>query len=166
MTRPAWLAPLAARWSALAPRERALVGAALALIGLALLWVTALAPAWRTVRDAQSRHGALQSRMDQMLQLQAQARQLQALPRVSREEAVRWLDQSVKTRLGAASQFTVIGDRANVTLRGTSAEALAAWVGQARANARLVPLEAQLNRTGAGPATAWDGTIVLALPTR
>ena len=54
-----------------------------------------------------------------------------------------------------------------------SAEALAQWLAQARVNARAAPSEARLARTAsvaapgaAASAAAWDGTLVMSLPTR
>ena len=63
--------------------------------------------------------------------------------------------------------------------------AIAPWLAQVRTNARALPVEVKLNRSSTPPATAsaagkgaapaappvaaqplWDGTVVLALPTR
>jgi general secretion pathway protein M len=41
-------------------------------------------------------------------------------------------------------------------------EALAQWLSQARLNARLLPVESLLQRSGEGPAQRWSGTVVLA----
>ena len=49
------LAPLRQRWSALAPRERLLVGAAALALGLFLLWSVAIAPALRSLSTAPAR---------------------------------------------------------------------------------------------------------------
>ena len=46
--------PLQARWAALAPREKLLVSAAAAVVGLALLWWLAVAPAWQGQRYGRS----------------------------------------------------------------------------------------------------------------
>ena len=40
------------RWQALPPRERLVVSLAAVLIGIALLWMLAVAPALRTLREA------------------------------------------------------------------------------------------------------------------
>ncbi|MGV2482088.1 UNVERIFIED_CONTAM: type II secretion system protein M, partial [Salmonella enterica subsp. enterica serovar Weltevreden] len=74
------MAALRARWALLAPREQMLVGTAGVLVLLALLWWLALAPALQTLRSAPARHAALDAELQRMLQLQAEARQLQALP--------------------------------------------------------------------------------------
>ena len=56
------LQDLRTRWVGLAPRERALVGGAAALVALALLWWVALAPALATLRSADVQHRALLGR--------------------------------------------------------------------------------------------------------
>ena len=60
---------LRARWAALAPREQALVAAAVALVALALLWWVALAPALATLRSADAQHRALDNQLQHMRRL-------------------------------------------------------------------------------------------------
>jgi len=174
---------LQARWQALAPREQNLLLAAGALVAAALLWWLALAPALQTLRGAGPRHAALDAQLQRMQALQAEAVQLQALPRANPDEAQRALQASVTETLGASARLALAGDRATLTLRGTPADALAAWLAQARANARAVPQEMHLVRAQPAESRAarttpqperpqattpvrWDGTIVLALPQR
>ena len=179
MTNPASPSTLQARWKALAPREQSLVLAAGALVALALLWWVALAPALATLRTAPARHAALDAQLQRMHGLQAEAQQLQAAPPSSPGDAVGALRTALAQRLGNTAQLNVAGDRATVTLKGASADALAQWLTQARSNARATPLEARLTRSAAvaAPGTAapvlgtpraamprWDGTLVLALP--
>ena len=167
------------RWKALAPREQNLVMAASAIVALALLWWVALAPALKTLRTAPARHAALDAQLQRMQSLQAEAQQLQATPATSPGDAVGALRTALAQRLGNTAQLNVAGDRATVTLKGASADALAQWLAQARSNARATPLEARLTRsataapTGNAPVTLgstpvamprWDGTVVLALP--
>jgi len=154
---------LKARWDLLAPREKALVGGAAALVAFALLWWIAIAPAWSTLRGAEQQHRALDAQLQRMLALQAQAQGLQSQPRQSYDEALRLLETSVRQRLGATARMTVAGERVTLTLSGASPDALAQWLTQARVNARALPSEARLNRNAAGQ---WDGTVVLALPPR
>lgn len=171
------------RWKALAPREQNLVLAASALVALALLWWVAVAPALSTLRAAPARHAALDAQLQRMQSLQAEAQQLQAAPASSPGDAVGALRTALTQRLGNTAQLNVAGDRATVTLKGASADALAQWLTQARSNARATPLEARLTRSAAPAAAApagnapitlgsapvamprWDGTVVLALPT-
>ena len=152
-------------WDALAARERALVAGAALLVGLALLWWVAVAPALTTLRTADAQHQALDAQLQTMRALQAEAQALQSQPKVRQDEALRALEASVKP-LGSTAQLGVVGDRATVTLRGATADAVAQWLVQARINARAVPVEARLTRrVVVGPAT-WDGTVVLNLPPR
>ena len=63
---------------------------------------------------------------------------------------------------GGTGQINVLGDRATLTLRQAEALALAGWLQQVRVNARLLPLESQLNRDG--PGTTWSGSLVVSGP--
>jgi general secretion pathway protein M len=160
------LAPVRARWTALGPRERTLVLVTLALIGLALVWWVAIAPALRTLRQADAQHRDLAAQIAHMQRLQAQAQSIQAQPKISRDDAVRALEASVRQRLNTTAQLNIAGDRATVTLRNTAADQLAQWLSQARVNARAIPSEARLVRSASGPPgrLGWDGTVVLNLP--
>ncbi len=160
------LAPVRARWAALGSRERTLVMVTLALVLLALVWWIAIAPALRTLRQADAQHRDLAAQIQQMQRLQAQAQSIQSQPKISRDDAVRALDASVKQRLNATAQVNLAGDRATVTLRNTAADQLAQWLSQARVNARAIPTEARLVRSTAssGGPPGWDGTVVLNLP--
>ena len=150
---------LAARWQALARRERQwLLGAGM-LVLAALLWWLAIAPALLTLRSAASQRLLLDAQLQQMRSLQAQAQALQAQPRIAADEARRLLDASVKS-FGATAQLQIAGDRATVTFKGASADALAQWLLQVRLNVRAVPGEARLLRGASGNL---DGTVTLNL---
>lgn len=167
-----------ARWAALAAREQTLVLAAGAVVGFALLWWLLVAPAWQTLRDAPVRHAQLDTQLQHMRALQAEAAQLQAAPRAQAGNSLRALQSSL-TPLGPGAQLSTAGDRVTVTLRGAPAEALAQWLAEARTNAHALPVDLRLVRSTAaapnasGTATPppavtgsprWDGTIVLSLP--
>ncbi|MCM2253893.1 MAG: type II secretion system protein GspM [Ramlibacter sp.] len=154
---------LKARWESLAPREKAWVAGALALLAVLLVWLIAVGPALATLRGAEARHRALDAQLQQMRSLQAQAQALQAQPKQSREEALRMLELSIRERLGASAKSAVAGERVTVTLTGTAPLALAQWLTQARVNARALPSEARLQRN---PGGLWEGTLVLTLPPR
>lgn len=159
--------PLATAWARMEARERRLVALAAAVVGLALLWWLGLAPALRTLRAADDQRAALQVQAQQMQQLKAEAEALKALPRMSRDEALRALEGAVKQRLGDTGQLSVVGDRANVTLKNTPADALAQWLADARINARATPVDARLTRganAAAGAPVLWSGTLSLGLP--
>lgn len=175
-------ASLQARWKALAPREQNLVLAAGAIVALALLWWVAMAPALATLRAAPARHAELDTQVQRMLTLQAEAQQLQSAPRSNPTDSVGTLRTALTQRLGPAGQLNVVGDRVTVVLKGAPADGLAQWLAQARSNAHASPVEARLvrNAAAAAPAAAagattlggaapsgaprWDGTLVLALP--
>jgi general secretion pathway protein M len=155
-------------WRARAPREQAGMALAIAAVVATLLWWLALAPALQTLRNSGPQAAQLEAQLQALRGLQAQAQALQAQPKMARDEALRALEASVKQRLGASAQFSVQGDRVSLLLKGTSAEALAQWLAQARVNARALPTEARLQRSAsAAPGgAAWDGSLVLALPAR
>ena len=169
---------LKARWAALAMRERQMVGAAIALVALALLWWIALAPALRTLAAAPAEHAQLDAQLQQMATLQNRAKALQSQPRLARDEALRSLETSVREGLGVnnAQLMTAGGDGATITLRATPASTVAQWLAQARGNAHAVPREVHLTRAPAAtpapgskdapqlPQVRWEGTVVMALP--
>lgn len=165
------------RWQALAARERQALGLACGVLALALLWWLGLAPALHTLRAAEARQQQLDSQWQQMQSLQGQARALQQQTRLSRQDALQALEASVRQRLGNAGQLSVQGERATLVLKNVPAGALAQWLAQARANARVLPAEVRLSRSTAPQAAAakageappvaepsWDGSLVLALP--
>lgn len=145
------------RWQAVSRREQQLVLAALVLVLGALLWWVGVAPALATLRAAETQRQLLDAQLLEMQRLQAQAKALQAQPRIAFDEARRLLEASVKP-LGATAQMSVAGERVSITLKGVSADAFTQWLAQARLNARAVPSEARLVRNAAG---TWDGTLVL-----
>lgn len=185
---------LAARWAALASRERVLVGSAVALIAAALLWWVAIAPALASLRQASAAAPALDAQLQLMRAQAVEATTLRAQRSLSYDESLRSLEAAVKA-LGASATLSVSDARASITLRGASGDALAQMLAQVRANARLVPSELRLKQTtpsaapSAAPSTApstapsntppaaansnpapaatlWDGTIMLGLPSR
>lgn len=152
-------------WNSLAPRERALVGSAAALVGLALLWWLTLAPALATLRTAPAQHRLLDAQLTQMRRLAATADGLRAqhsTQPLAREAAERALEQATTATLAGTAQLSMQGDRITVTLRGASPEALAQWLAQVRVNARVVPVQAELQQTTEVP--GWTGQLVLAGP--
>ena len=173
MKLPAAFSPLQARWQALGAREQTLLRSAAAVVGLAFVWWVLIAPPLRTLRQADALQRDLGTQAQTMQALQAQAQALQSQPKLSRDDAMRALDVSIKQRLGSSAQLNVQGDRVTVTLKNTPADALAQWQIQARVNARAIPSEARLVRSanpataatpGSRPPVAWDGTLVLSLP--
>lgn len=150
-------------WARLAPRERLAVAAAASVVGLALLWWLGVAPALATLRQAPAQHLQLDAQLAQMRQMAATAEGLRgqntALSPASARGA---LEQATTATLAGTAQLQVQGDRATVTLRGTPPDALAQWLAQVRINARVVPVQADLQNSGT-PA-GWSGQLVLAGP--
>ncbi len=157
-TLSAAIAPAHTRWSQMSPREQRLVRGALALLALALVWFVALRPALATLRSAQSQGPLLRAQLQDMLQLQAQARVLQAVPAAQTQDAKSALEAALPT-LGAAARMSLTGERATVTLEDSSADGLAQWLMQVRLNARARPLELHLTQSQG----LWKGRIVLQL---
>lgn len=150
---------VAARWQVLARRERQWLVAGTLLVLAALVWWLAISPALLTLRSAASQRLLLDAQLLQMQSLQAQAKALQAQPRIAPDEARRLLDASVKS-FGTTAQLQMAGERATVSFKGASADALAQWLLQVRLNVRTVPSEARLTRAANG---SWDGTVTLNL---
>ena len=84
-----------------------------------------------------------------------------ATPVPARELALRALDEATRG-MGAGAQMSLQGDRALIALREIAPGALAQWLQQVRVNARLLPVQAQLQRSS--DVGAWSGQIVLAGP--
>jgi len=162
---------LRARWQALSPREQRGVSVLGALVGVLLFWSIAIAPALNTLRDSDNRRAQIGQQQAHMLALQAQAKALQTRTPLSRDEALRTLQGLTPN---AQIQLNVQGDRVAVQLKAVSAPTLANWLAQVRSQAQTLPVEAHLTRsntTGTAPAAtspvvAWDGSMVLRLPTR
>jgi len=155
---------LRSHWAGLAAREQTLVLVATAVVGLALLWWLALAPALAQLRASPARHATVDAQLQRMQQLQAEALHLRDAPRPQGGEALRTLQGSLAQQLGGAAQLQVAGDRATITLKAVPAETLAQWLAQARSQARAVPVQARLVRSGQSLPALWDGQLVLALP--
>jgi general secretion pathway protein M len=158
---------LAARWAALGNRERVLVGSAIALMVTAVLWWVGISPALKQLRQAREASPQLDTQLQLMRAQASEATSLKAQRALSYDESLRSLENSVKT-LGAGATLNVSDTRASITLRGVSGDALASWLAQVRANARLVPSELRLKKAAGAPsaATNWDGSMVLNLPAR
>ena len=148
-------------WRRLAPREKLMAAGAAAVVVFALVWWVAIGPALAVLKTSEVQHRSLDAQLARMQALQQQARTLQTQPKQSHDDSVRALEASVRQRLGTTARTTVAGDRVTVTLNGTQPEALAAWLAEARANARALPAEARLTRGATG---GWDGTLVLTVP--
>ena len=153
---------LKGRWAALAPREQRGVALAAAALLLTLVWLLAVAPALRTLREAPAKGAQLRAQLEQMQALAAQAQQLQALPVLSRLEAQNSL-QSAATALGKAATLQVVGDRATLTLKQVSPAALAPWLAR-QAGSGINPSDIHVQRDSSGAEPSWSGSLVFQLP--
>ena len=100
----------------------------------------------------------------QAMQLQAQAVQKQ--PALAFDEAVRALTAATKQTLGASAQLVLAGERASITVKDASPDALAEWLTQARLNARSALIEARIVRASTPGGPVWNGVLVMGLPAR
>lgn len=160
------LTPLLERWNNLAEQERKMLTLVLLVLVGAVLWLKVLAPARTTLRTADAQATALGAQLQHMQGLQAQAQSLQKQPALDWEGAVKALSTATQQTLGATAQISTSTDRATVTLKGASADALAQWLVQARVNARSVPIEARLVRASQDGVATWDGALLMSLPQR
>lgn len=164
------LAPWRRRWQALAAREQNLLLLAAVLVLLALLWWIALAPALHSLRTAPARHAQAEHQLQQMLQMQAEAEQLRALPQSTLGDARALLQSSLATELGPGAKLQWLGNRAQISFNAVPAPALARWLAQVRDNTRATAAEMKLGRAEAGgpagepSAVRWSGSLVLELP--
>ena len=156
-TASQWLA-LRQRWHALGARERRLITLTLLVLGAFLLWVVALQPAWRTLRDAPAQSERLDLQLQEMRMLAAEVQQLRAAPALNAEQSAAAL-RAASERLGPKAKLSLQGERAVLTLSGVSSPQLRDWLDEARAGARARPVEAQLTRGAQG----FSGSIILSL---
>lgn len=148
-----------ARWRRMARRERRLVTAASVVIGVALVWMLGVQPAWRSLRDTPAQIDAVEFQLQQMQRQAAESQELRKLPTVKPAQAEAAL-RGATERLGTNARLTLQGDRATLTLSGIPGEALAAWLGEVRSAARARPDEAKLSH---GP-NGYSGSVLLTLP--
>lgn len=153
------LAPWQARWKALAPRERQLVLAAAALVGAALLWWIAIAPAWRSVQAAPAKLDQLDAQLQTMQRLAGEVQGLRAAPAVGPAQSQAAL-KAASDGLGGAGRLVITGDRATMTFVNANGAQVRDWLAEVRSAARARTVEANLLR---GP-QGYNGTVVVVLP--
>lgn len=145
-------------WRARAPRERQAVGLVVIVLVLFAAWSLFVQPALRTLREAPVQLDRLDAQYQQMQRVAAEATALRGASRVSPSQAATAL-KAATDRLGANAKLALQGERATLTLTGVNAEALRAWLNEARSGARARPTDAQLSRGTAG----YSGTIGLTI---
>ncbi len=152
--------PALAWWHAMPETTRQLAIPLSVVAGLLVLAVLTLLPSLAVIRAAPSDHQKLDQQLELMRQLATQALSAKAQPKANPDEALKFLDTSVKQSLAASAQMAVSGDRATITLKNASPESLSAWLAQLRGVGRLLPAEAKLTRSDTG----WSGQVVVNLP--
>lgn len=155
---------LQSRWVTLSRREQHLLGWGAAVLLLAILWWVGIAPALRILHEAPAQQAALDAQWQRMQALQSEAQALQKLPRIPASTALQALQRSTQELLGTHAQLQISGERCTVTLKDVAPQELAAWLAQARSQARAIPVEAHWQRSAANAAPTWSGTVVLTLP--
>ncbi len=157
---------LQSRWASLTQREKNWLWLAFVMVLIALLWFVLLVPAMTTLRGADAQARTLDAQLLRMRAMQLEAAAFQKQPVQKYDEALRALTSATNLALGTSAKLTVVGDRASVTLQDGSADGLAQWLTEARANAKSVPIEARLTRSPLAGATRWNGVVVMSLPPR
>lgn len=152
---PLWMQ----RWQQLGERDRRAIAWGASLLGLALLWWLALAPAINTLREAPARIATERATVQRLKGMAQEAQSLQGQVRAPGEASA--LDQlrQASAGLGDRAQVTIQGDTVLVTLVAVTAEEWAPWLAQVRLNAQLKPSQVRLR---AAPDGTWSGTLVFA----
>jgi general secretion pathway protein M len=147
------------KFAQLSPREQTGIRWALVVLGSAVLWFVAIAPALQVWQKSQSQLSVLAQQHADMLALQAQAKQWQSRSALSTEASVQML-QSLCANLGEKVKCSRQALRMTVDVKGVSPQALAQAWAQARSQAQAVLLETHLQRQG----DAWNGQWIWTLP--
>ena len=126
---------------------------------LALLFLLAIRPALQILEATRTQAPELQAQWNQLLRMQAQAKALQAQPNPARVDAKAALDDALPS-LGTDARSVVVGERATVTFKNISPDALARWLSNVREQAHAGVFEVHIRRN----ANAWSGSVVLQLP--
>lgn len=157
--------PLTQGWQALSARlsarERAAVALAAWAVGLGLLWMLGIAPAWKALSGAPERHQALDAQLARMQALGAQAGEIRqgGAGQVPVREVAIGLIQRTARELGQGS-VAVAGNQVNLRFDGARPDALARSLDQMRRGARVSAVRAELKRQDDG----WHGSITLSGP--
>jgi general secretion pathway protein M len=145
-------------WRSRAPRERLLIGGGAIALAVLLVWLIAVQPALRTLRETPAELDRLDLQWQQMQVAAAESAALRSaspVPPAQANEALR----AATERLGGKGKIALQGDRAVMTFSGLPFEALRNWLGEVRSAARARPVEAQLLKGAAG----YSGSITITL---
>lgn len=147
-----------AAWAGLSPRDQRIARIGAGFVGLLLVWLLGVQPAWRALRDLPPQIERAEAQLLQMQSLAAESKTLRAAPPVAQAQAAAAL-RAAAARLGERARVVQQGERMTISLTGVDGAALRALLDELRAGARARPVEAQLVRGAKG----FDGTLVLVL---
>ena len=159
MMKSAWQQSLRQRWSALQERERLGLQWAAVVLALFLLWTLALGPALKTLLEAPARHQQLDSQMQRMQSLRAQAEALKNQPRKSPEAWREGFAASVQA-LGT-TELAWAGNTATVRLKDCTPQALGRWLSELGPQWQLQLGQARLQLSEEG---LWQGQLSVLKP--
>lgn len=148
------------RWQALAARERAMLIAAAAVVGLALVWALAFEPAWSGRQKLAAELPVLRAKLARVESLAGEAAQLSnvAGSTASAQQLRAQLERSLATAgLSTRVQsINVSGELVELRLKAVPFPALAFWLDAALRETRMRVVDASITReaTGAGAVTA------------
>ena len=145
-------------WQGRAPRERQAIAAMAVAVGALLVWLVAVQPALRTLRETPAELDRLDGQWQQMQLAALESATLRTASPVPPQQAAEAL-RAATERLGGKSKIVLQGDGATLTFSAVPFEALRNWIGEARSAARARPVEAQLLKS----ATGYSGTITIVL---
>lgn len=147
------------KWAAMAPRERQIASVAIWLAVLTFLVLVGIRPALRTLNEAPEKLRVIDAQLDEMRRLAGEAQALRQRPPVPPAQAEAALKAATE-RLGPSGRLAIQGDRATLTLNKVDGTELAAWLEEARATARIKPMEAGLMQVEPG---VYSGNIVVSM---
>ena len=146
-------------WQSLAPRERLLIAVGAVALVVIIVWLIAVQPALRTLRDTPVELDRLELQLQQMQLAALESETLRGASPVPATQAADAL-RAATERLGGKGKITIQGDRATLAFTAVPFEGLRTWLGEARSGARARPVEAQLLKAPGG----YSGSISLTLP--
>jgi general secretion pathway protein M len=153
------LADLKTRWQALAPRERQLVQLVAWLLGITLLFLVGIRPAWRTLQTTPAQIAQTDAVVTDMRHQADEVRRLRQSPKVPSSQAEAALVVATQA-LGDAAKLRLQGEQATVTLTQAPGPALSTWLQEVRTNARARPTQANLIQVVPG---FYSGSVMLTL---
>lgn len=153
------------QWQALSARERLISRIALALVLAALVWGVGIAPALKTLQQAQQQLPVLRAQVQAMQTQAQQAAALRMQPTLSAEQRQAALAAAQRRVMPSANKETSATKETPTTaalvLVDVPPDLLAQWLIDVRSNAHATPTEATLSRNAQGN---WSGSVTLNQP--